>query len=59
MDRRISEEVARLDHRITEEAGRLRVQVAQVRADLIRWMFVFWVGQVGALMGILFAFFRR
>jgi hypothetical protein len=30
-----------------------------VRADLLRWMFVFWVGQIGALLGILFAFFRR
>ena len=23
----------------------------------IRWMFLFWVGQIGALIGILFAFF--
>jgi hypothetical protein len=30
-----------------------------VRADLLRWMFVFWVGQIGALLGILFAFFRK
>jgi hypothetical protein len=24
----------------------------------IRWMFLFWVGQIGAMLGILFAFFR-
>ena len=59
LDNRITEEAAKLDRRITEEVARLRTQISDVRADLIRWMFVFWVGQVGVLLGILFAFFRR
>ncbi len=73
LDRRITEEVARLevligeterrlDRRITEEVARLEVklstQMAGMRADLIRWMFIFWVGQLGTLLAILFAFFR-
>ncbi|BBM70638.1 LA_3696 family protein [Rhodothermus marinus] len=73
LDKRIAEEVARLevllaetekrlDHRITEEVARLEVklstQMAGMRADLIRWMFIFWVGQLGTLLAILFAFFR-
>jgi uncharacterized protein YdcH (DUF465 family) len=66
LERRITEEAARLDRRITEEVAKLegsiagiRTQIADVRADLLRWMFVFWVGQIGALLGILFAFFRK
>ncbi len=73
LDKRIAEEVARLevllaeterrlDRRITEEVARLEVklstQMAGMRADLIRWMFIFWGGQLGTLLAILFAFFR-
>lgn len=33
-------------------------RLAEVKADLVRWMFVFWVGQIGVTTGILFAFFK-
>jgi leucyl aminopeptidase (aminopeptidase T) len=66
LDNRITEEVAKLDRRITEEVAKLEVKMAnldakisEVKADLIHWMFIFWVGQLGATIGILFAFFRR
>jgi len=36
----------------------LDVKIERVRADLIKWMFIFWVGQVGVLIGVLFAFFK-
>jgi hypothetical protein len=42
-----------------EEVAKLDVRISEVKADLIRWMFIFWVGQIGATLGILFAFFRR
>jgi hypothetical protein len=31
----------------------------QTKTRIIRWMFIFWVGQIGVLTGILFAFFRK
>ena len=31
---------------------------AEYKADIIKWMFIFWVGQVGVILGILFAFFK-
>jgi hypothetical protein len=58
-ERRLSEEVAKFDRRLSEEVARLDVKISEVKADLIRWMFIFWVGQLGAILGILFAFFRR
>ena len=33
-------------------------RLAETKADLVRWMFVFWVGQIGVITGILFAFFK-
>jgi hypothetical protein len=34
-------------------------RLAAVEATLIKWMFIFWVGQIGVITGILFAFFKR
>ncbi|MDP2605046.1 MAG: hypothetical protein Q8S00_21070 [Deltaproteobacteria bacterium] len=33
--------------------------IADFKADLIRWMFIFCVGQIGVITGILIAFFKR
>ena len=44
------------------EIGKLRAELhSEIGASegrMIRWMFVFWIGQVGAILGILFVFFR-
>jgi hypothetical protein len=40
------------------ELGSLRSEIREFEARITRWMFVFWIGQIGALLGILFAFFR-
>lgn len=34
-------------------------RLAMVEATLIKWMFIFWAGQIGVITGILFAFFKR
>jgi hypothetical protein len=47
------------ERRLAEVCCELRQEIANVRADIIRWMFIFWVGQVGALLGILLAFFKK
>lgn len=37
--------------------------IAETKAEIIKWMFIFWIGQfasvVGVLTAILFAFFRK
>jgi len=42
---------------------RFERRLAELEARLIRWMFIFWIGQfasiVGVLSAILFAFFKR
>lgn len=58
LDKRITEVAADLGKRITEETQQIRVELAETKADLLRWMFIFWVGQVATILGILFVFFR-
>ena len=65
INQRITEEVAKVNQRVTDEIAMVRgeIQVLRtdmhaMRADLIKWMFIFWAGQIGVILGILFAFFR-
>jgi hypothetical protein len=58
LDRRITEETAKLDTRMGTDIAALKVQIAEVKADLIRWMCIFWGGQLGAILGILCVFFK-
>ena len=69
LDNRITEVEAKLGSRITEVEAKLRVEIAETRTDLstkieksktetIRWMFIFYIGQVAALGGLLFALLR-
>ena len=43
---------------LNSEIGSLRADMGAFEGRITRWMFVFWIGQIGALLGILFAFFR-
>ena len=49
----------RFERRLTEEIGKVKTEIANTRADLIKWMFIFWVGQVSTITAILFAFFKK
>jgi len=50
-ERGLTEEISKVNERITKE-------VSTTRTDLIKWMFIFWIGQIGTILGILFAFFK-
>ena len=43
----------RFERRLTEETGKLRVEMARMESRLIGWMFVFWLGQLGAMVLLL------
>ena len=43
----------RFERRLTEETGKLRVDMARMETRLIAWMFVLWLGQIGALVTLL------
>jgi len=39
-----------------------KVDLAEIKTEIIKWMFIFWIGQVASIVGILsailFAFFK-
>ena len=58
----VRDEMIRNDLSIRDElkadiAG-LRGDVLKSRSDTIKWMFLFWIGQIGAVLGILLAVFK-
>ena len=56
------EQIAGLRSEFYQEISKLRSEllekIEENKSSTIRWMFLFWVGQIGTLVGILFAFFR-
>ncbi len=57
-ERRLAEESAKLREAIAELRSEFKSDIASTRADLIRWMFIFWVGQIGVIFAMLLAFLK-
>jgi hypothetical protein len=34
-------------------------EISEAKADSIKWMFIFWIGQVGATLAIVFLFLKK
>ena len=49
---------ARLDHRLADFRTEFRQGLADQRAELLKWMFLFWVGTVVPLAGLIVALNR-
>lgn len=49
---------ARLEKGLSEVRSELRAEMAAQRADLIKWMFIFWVGTIVPLAGLLVALLK-
>ena len=47
-----------INARISDLRDKVFQEIHKQRADNIKWMFLFWVGQTGVLAGILLAFLR-
>ena len=61
-EQRLAQFESKLEQRVTESAASLRTEIrtglADQRADLIKWMFAFWVGNVATTAGVVFALAR-
>ncbi len=47
------------ERRLVEESGKIRLEIAALRVDLLKWSFLFWIGQLAAVSGILHMLLRR
>jgi F0F1-type ATP synthase membrane subunit b/b' len=58
----VREDIANLRAEVREEITNLRAElrgefkekIASLKADIIKWMFIFWIGQAGVVFGIIF-----
>jgi hypothetical protein len=52
-------EISSLRKEIGSEISNLRKDLGEGKADNIKWMFIFWIGQVGATLAIVFLFLKK
>ncbi|MDI6713990.1 MAG: DUF1640 domain-containing protein [Thermodesulfovibrio sp.] len=52
------QDIAELRSATMQEISELEAKIEKTKTDLIRWMFIFWVGQIGTLVAILALFFK-
>ena len=57
LDRRMAEVSERFDRRLAEEIASFRVEMVErmsdLRFDILKWNFLFWIGQVAVLVSVL------
>jgi hypothetical protein len=58
LEKQAVETKADLSKRIVETKADLEKQIANTRADVIKWMFIFWAGQIAAMTGLLSLFYK-
>jgi hypothetical protein len=42
-----------------DDIATVRKEIGEVKSDTIKWMFIFWIGQVGAMLAILLLFLKK
>ncbi len=42
-----------------KEIAIARKEIGEAKADTIKWMFIFWIGQIGALLAIVLLFVKK
>lgn len=49
----------RFERRLIDETAKLRVELARDRFEVVKWMFLFWLGQLAAMTAIMSFLLRR
>jgi len=42
-----------------DDIANVRKEIGDAKTDTIKWMFIFWIGQVGAMLAIAFLFLKK
>ena len=57
-DARLEKGLAEVRSELAKESAQLRSELANQRADLLKWMFLFWVGTMVPLAGLMIALIK-
>lgn len=52
------EDIAKLTMSTKEDTAKLDLKISESKADMIKWMFIFWTGSILTTLGGLFAFLK-
>jgi DNA anti-recombination protein RmuC len=52
LDQRYGQLEARLDQRCTQIEARFEQRLAELKAELLKWMFLFWLGTIGTVIAL-------
>jgi len=44
---------------LSELKGDLRTEMARMKSELIKWMFIFWIGQIAATFGFILLYLNK
>ena len=55
---KLTKEIEQVRLEFTKEIEEVRLEIEQTKSSLIKWMFVFWTGQIVAVAGLLKLFLR-
>ena len=58
METALKQEMLRIEATLRLDVSKLETKLADTKSELLRWMFVFWVGQVAATIAIVFSAVR-
>jgi len=53
------DDLANLRKELGTDIGNIRKELGEYRSDTMKWMFIFWVGQVAATLAIVFLFLKK
>ena len=42
-----------------EDIANLKVEMKEMKAEMIKWMFIFWVGQLAATFGLIMVYLKK
>ncbi len=57
--RLFKEDMQLLKHELKSDISNLEVKIADSKAEMIKWMFIFWIGQVAVTVGFLVVYLKR
>jgi Protein of unknown function (DUF1640) len=50
-------EIEQVKAELKIDIARVETKLEQIKTDIIRWLFLFWIGQMGVVIGLIFALF--
>ena len=57
-EKKLSEEISGVRKEMVRGDCALQKEIQKSKTDTVKWMFIFWIGQIGAVLGILFMVFK-